>query len=157
MVHDIRPDSHLVLIGDGPLQPAIRDEAKHMGLESSVHFAGVRPDAKHLLHQGNVFCFPSLHEGYAIVLIEARFAGVHVVASDLRVHREMADGAMGVNLIPLPNTKRFANAVVQALDRPLSPAPYDYKLHHSAPSSAERLLQLYGELGARISAHRASG
>jgi glycosyltransferase involved in cell wall biosynthesis len=157
MVHDIRQDSHLVLIGDGPLQPGIRHTAKRMGLEACVHFAGIRPDARNLLHQGNVLCFPSLHEGYAIVLVEARFAGVHVVASDLRVHREMAEGAMGVELIPLSDPERFADAVLQALDRPLSPAPHDYRLHHSALSSAERLLQLYGELGARISAHRASG
>jgi len=149
LVNQVLPEAHLVLMGDGPLLPAMRESAQKMGLQHRIHFLGNRSDARGLLSQGDAFCFPSSHEGYAIALVEARFAGLPVVASDLPVLRESADGAQAVELVPLSEPRVFAEALLNALGRGHVEAPISYREYHSASASSQRLLQLYRTLASR--------
>ncbi|MEB3100782.1 glycosyltransferase family 1 protein [Ferviditalea candida] len=81
-VHDKRPDSLLIMIGDGPLRPAIEDKADQLGLTGNVRFLGVRADIPRLMQGMDLFLFPSLFEGLPVVLVEAQAAGLRCVVSD---------------------------------------------------------------------------
>ena len=56
-----RPDSVLLLIGEGPLENAVRGQADQLGLADSVIFTGIRSDIPQLLSAMDVFVFPSLY------------------------------------------------------------------------------------------------
>ena len=74
----------LLLIGDGPLRPAIENRVAQAGLTDKVIFLGLRDDVPRLmLGAMDVFLFPSLFEGLGLVLVEAQAAGVPCFISDV--------------------------------------------------------------------------
>jgi len=75
--------ARFVLIGDGPLRPAIERQAAELGLAKHVVFAGLRSDVPHLLLSAvDVFVMPSLHEGLPLAGLEAQAAGLPCVFAD---------------------------------------------------------------------------
>ena len=77
-----KPDSILVLVGDGHLQNSIKKKVEDLGLLSNVKFLGVREDISNLMQAMDVFVFPSLFEGLPVVLVEAQAAGLTCIVSD---------------------------------------------------------------------------
>src|SRR5699024_3881001 len=75
-------DSHMLLIGDGELRNNIENLIKDRGLQDKVTFLGEITNVSEYLSVMNVFVFPSLHEGFGNVLIEAQAAGVKCFVSD---------------------------------------------------------------------------
>jgi glycosyltransferase involved in cell wall biosynthesis len=76
-------DSHLLLVGDGPLRPSIQQLSRDLGLAGTVTFAGVRRDVPCIMRGAmDMFVLPSLFEGLPLVLMEAQAAGLPVVVSD---------------------------------------------------------------------------
>jgi len=79
----LRPDTHFLLVGDGPLRCEIEERAKAMSFNGNMHFVGSRTDIPRLMSGGmDVFVFPSLWEGLPMTLIEAQAAGLRCVVSD---------------------------------------------------------------------------
>lgn len=77
-------DVYFLLVGDGPLRPAMEQKAKVLNIKDKVIFTGVRQDVPDLmLGAFDLILFPSLHEGLGIVLIEAQAAGLHCILSDV--------------------------------------------------------------------------
>ncbi len=77
-----KPDCDLVMIGDGPLRKVMEKEVENLGINTNVHFLGVRADVPELFQMFDVFVFPSFYEGLPVTLIEAQAAGIKVFASD---------------------------------------------------------------------------
>jgi len=83
----------MAFAGDGPLLPAIRQEALRLGLESRVYFAGTVRDIGTFLGLADAYFQPSRDEGFGIAVLEAMAAGVPVVASDVGGLRSLVGGA----------------------------------------------------------------
>lgn len=77
-----RPDSKLLLIGQGELQDEICQKASRSGLGDKVIFYGSTDDVPAVLKAMDVFVLPSLSEGLSMASIEAQAAGIPVVLSD---------------------------------------------------------------------------
>jgi glycosyltransferase involved in cell wall biosynthesis len=104
----------LLLIGDGPLRPAIKRRFGEAGLADKVIFLGLRDDVPRLLGAMDVFLFPSLFEGLGLVLVEAQAAGVPCVISDV-VPEEADVVPLLVRRLPLSqSTSTWAEAVLTA-------------------------------------------
>lgn len=81
-VHKERPNSMLLLAGQGPLFDEIKEKVNSLGLNDYVKFLGQRSDANELYQAFDVFCLPSLYEGLPVVGVEAQTAGLLCVLSD---------------------------------------------------------------------------
>jgi glycosyltransferase involved in cell wall biosynthesis len=77
-----KPNSVLVLVGNGELQQKIEQEIEDLGIQNNVRVLGVRSDIPELLQMMDVFVFPSFYEGLPVTLIEAQAAGLKIIASD---------------------------------------------------------------------------
>lgn len=76
-----RPDSTLLLVGIGSLQPMLEQKAIDLGVADKVIFIGFRADRERILQAMDSFVFPSLYEGLPVTLIEAQVSGLPLFAS----------------------------------------------------------------------------
>lgn len=76
------PDSVLLLVGEGVLQPQIEAQVNAADLSDSVRFLGLRNDVANLLSAMDVFLLPSKFEGLPLVLVEAQASGLSCLAAD---------------------------------------------------------------------------
>lgn len=74
------PDSHLHLIGDGPMRAEIEQTIITKKLTDKVSFYGFSKDAMSYMHQADVLVLPSIIEGLPGVILEAMYAKTPVVA-----------------------------------------------------------------------------
>jgi len=75
------PEARLVLVGDGPVRPALERQVAALGLSSAVRFAGWRRDLTRLYATFDLVVLASLNEGTPVMAIEAMAAALPVVAT----------------------------------------------------------------------------
>lgn len=80
-------DASLVLVGDGPLGPALRQQANAAGVADRIHFLGElqNEEVAPLFAAADVFALPSVarSEAFGIVQLEAMACGTPVVNTSL--------------------------------------------------------------------------
>lgn len=81
-VLNIKPDSVLILVGDGPEKSRLEELALILKISGRVIFTGERTDIPMLLNAFDVFVMPSIFEGFPIAGIEALSNGLPLVLSD---------------------------------------------------------------------------
>lgn len=103
------PRLRYVLIGDGPLRPALEAQARRLGIASRVRFAGALPhDAvRRELARAHLYCQPSVRgadgaeEGQGLAVIEAQASGLPAVASRSGgLPESVRDGDTGLLVAP---------------------------------------------------------
>lgn len=72
---------HLVLVGEGNEEAAIRREIALHRLEERIHLVGFRRDVLGILKDVDAFVLTSLEEGIPVVLLEAMATGLPIVAT----------------------------------------------------------------------------
>lgn len=114
------PDLHLLLVGSGPSEHALRDEAASAGLTDRVHFAGHLPQAPNPHQFGDLSVLCSLHEGFPNSIVEAMAAGKAVVATDVGgIPDAVSEGRTGL-LVPPATPSALAAAIERLIgDREL--------------------------------------
>jgi glycosyltransferase involved in cell wall biosynthesis len=118
-----RPEARLVLVGreTQPYATRVRRRAESLDLVGSVDFLGERSDIAELMADAAVIVHPTLREGWPGIVVEARAAGVPVVASDIPPIREVALGLSGVHLVGLDQPiESWASVVTDLLDAPMT-------------------------------------
>jgi sugar transferase (PEP-CTERM/EpsH1 system associated) len=92
-----RPDTRLVLVGEGPEGPKIRELVGQAGLTDCVRFLGLRNDVPRLLAAADLFLLTSISEGIPLTLIEAMAAGLPIVSTRVGgVGEVVEDGTTGL-------------------------------------------------------------
>jgi glycosyltransferase involved in cell wall biosynthesis len=126
----------LVLAGDGPLKPVVWAEAVRLGVADHVELLGSVPRAAvpALYRAADVFALPSLNEAFGIVALEARAAGLPVVA--------MRDGGAG-DLIEHGREGLLAEDDAQFASN-LATMVVDEELRHKLQAAAPLGLERYG-------------
>lgn len=79
-----RPDARLLLVGDGPLLPELKQKAQQLGIQDVCLFYGFAraEEVPALLSAMDVFCLPSQLEGNPVSAIEAQANGLPCFLSD---------------------------------------------------------------------------
>ena len=104
-----RSDLRLILVGDGPLRPALERQCADLGIGDSTRFLGKREDVPALLSAMDLLAQPSLHEGLPTVALEAQCSGLTALLSQT-ITRETSLGG-GVSFLPL-NEAQWRDALI---------------------------------------------
>lgn len=76
----VNPKALLVVIGEGPLQSELEEEAKVLGCDENIIWYGKTPYIAEALQIFDVFLLSSLYEGLGLVLLEAIANKVPILA-----------------------------------------------------------------------------
>lgn len=86
-----RAHLRLMLVGGGPLLPALQDQTHALGLDDVVWFAGARHDVPALLQAMDLFVLPSLNEGISNTLLEAMSTALPTLATAVGGNVELVE------------------------------------------------------------------
>ncbi|NIR61614.1 MAG: glycosyltransferase, partial [Gammaproteobacteria bacterium] len=110
------PNVRVLLLGKGPRESAVRDEAAAAGVADYLRFAGFRDDLERVFPCLEGLVHPAEMEGLGVALLQASAAGVPCVASAVGGIPEIVrDGETGW-LVPPGDAAALAEATNALLD-----------------------------------------
>lgn len=110
---DMPIDVNLYIVGTGPCEHALLDQAKAFGVESRVHFLGFRRNVLDYIAKSQVLLMPSLHEGLPYTLLEAMALGAAIIASRVGGLEEVLENNATALLVPVGNPAALAEAIIR--------------------------------------------
>ena len=118
LIADQIPTARFLILGDGALRPSLQEQARNLGVEDRVVFAGYQPQVEPFYRLMDLSVLTSLSEGLSITLLESMSYGLPVVATQVGGNPELVeDGKTGL-LVPPEDPERFAGAVIRLLRDP---------------------------------------
>lgn len=128
------PQLTLLLVGDGPLRPALEEQVRQAGLHGRVRFLGASDDVPSLLAAADAFVLSSHFEGNPLSVMEALAAGLPVVASAVGgVPELITDGENGLLAAPGDDA-----GLAWAVERLVSEKGLAQRLGRAASARSER-------------------
>src|SRR6476661_2564350 len=120
------PQARAVIAGDGPEHANLRALAAELQLNDAVHFTGALADddLALLYRHADIFCLPSVQEGFGIVFLEALACGLPVVASLAAAIPEVVPDRRAGMLVPPGDVSALAHALIELLAQPSQRASY---------------------------------
>lgn len=112
----IRPDVHLLIIGDGPQRPQLERYRRLVEIEDHVHFLGLRNDVPRILPHCLCLWLASEYEGLPNVVMEAMESALPVVASDISGNRDLVVPDVTGYLFPLGDRAALARCTQRLAD-----------------------------------------
>ena len=121
----LRPDAHLVVVGEGPEDEAIRQAARAAGVAGRVHQLGLVDDETLAAarHGADVFVMPNVPvpgdmEGFGVVALEAALSGLYTVAAGIEGIRDAVVEPEGGRLLPSGDAGAWLGALGPLLADP---------------------------------------
>src|SRR5262249_34673479 len=100
LVHEIRPDTHFILIGDGPLQDDVDEWLGMWNHGGHFHQVTSMTGAASAAGSFDVFALLSRYEGAPYAPLEAMRAGVPVVVTDVVGSRDTVENGVSGHIVP---------------------------------------------------------
>lgn len=145
-LRDIIPNLRVHIVGNGPERARLRRIWRHLRLEETVIWLG---DVSQLelaceYNRADVFCLPSVQEGFGIVFLEAMAAGKPIVAVRAAAVPEVVDHGL---LVEPDDSESLAQAILKLYREPelrseLAAAGTQTVLQYDAPKVARQFLAL---------------
>lgn len=102
--------------GEGEEKRRLMRLSRKLGLEGHVEFCGWVKDKKAFLDGIDLFCLPSLHEPFGIVLLEAMAEKLPVVTTDAEGPREIIEHGVNGLVVPRAEVTALAGALAALLE-----------------------------------------
>lgn len=110
------PKAVLLLAGDGDLKEQAVTIAKESGIEKSVVFENFRSDVPDVLFSSDIYCLPSLWEGFPIGLLEAMAMCKPVIATKVDGSNEIIQHNKNGVLIEQQNIQMLADSIISLIN-----------------------------------------
>ncbi len=109
------PNAVLLMVGDGELKDKAIALTKEFGLENSVIFQKSRADVADILFSSDIFCLPSLWEGFPIALLEAMAMRKAVIATEVDGSVEIIQNKKNGILVKPQNIQMLTDAIKELI------------------------------------------
>jgi glycosyltransferase involved in cell wall biosynthesis len=119
IVHNGCKDLLLVIGGEGPLEPLLKEQSKKCGVADSVRFAGYIPDEDlpAYYQMADLFVLPTTElEGFGLVTVEALASGLPVVGTPVGGTREILTKLGSDYLFDDSTPQSIARGILKALN-----------------------------------------
>ena len=146
-VAEFRPDSKLILIGDGEDKEHLVEKAEALQIMDKVIFQGVERNVAPFYQAMDVFCMPSLYEGLSVVAVEAQAAGLPCLFADTLSQETNLGGNvefLGLDKEPSEWAKRILT--LKNADRIENPSKLIEEAGYNINREAENLVKYYDKL-----------
>lgn len=141
-------DARLLLGGDGPELPALRQLAETLGIAPAVDFIGWVKTPADLLDQADLFVLPSRDEPFGIVVLEAMARGKMIVTTRTAGPLEILDERTAW-FAEIGDAASLSSAIRSACTAPgerALAALTRFDSHYSESAVVPRIEQLYRQL-----------
>lgn len=120
------PAARLVLVGDGEQRAALEAQKAALGLGEEVQFTGALPREKivDLYAAADVYCLPSLYEGFPVAILEAMAAALPVVSTTVSGIPEAVMPGQTGELVEPEHIAALARALLLLLEDPAKARAY---------------------------------
>jgi len=142
LIHKKGTRTHLWILGDGEERAHLERQITELSIEQYVHLPGYLPDASQYLKAFDIFTLPSKKEGLPYVLLEAGYASLPVVVSDIPGISDIITHEVdGLMLTPTP--KKLQDAFLKLIDNKELREKYGAALHNSVDEnfSIDRMVE----------------
>jgi glycosyltransferase involved in cell wall biosynthesis len=133
---------HLALAGRGSCEQALKNQAASIGLRDRVHFLGHIEQMPRFYQALDLFCLPSLNEGFPLSVLEAQACGITAAVTDVGGSLETLCPSSGV-LLEADDIQGMATNLQQMLKNPSPVNPRAFVLRNG---DLQQTIRAYQEL-----------
>jgi len=123
------PDAQLLIVGEGPMEPRLRDLVGSLGIEQSVIFVPTVSGTARTLSIIDVYVSPSLKEGLGLSLMEAMAAGLPCIGSDVGGIRNLIQNGTNGLLVKPADPSSLAVAIEELLSSSAKAKEFGARAH----------------------------
>lgn len=107
-----------VFAGDGPESQKIKELAKEIGVEKKIEFTGyVQGEEKIKIYkQADIFIFPTHHEAFPNVILEAMASGLPIVATGVGAIPEIVNQGVNGIILKSSDENEVAEGVIRLIN-----------------------------------------
>ena len=111
------PDASLTIIGEGDLSWDIKEQIKKLGISDAVTLVGEvkNSDLPKYYRDSDLFCLPSLTEGFSVSVSEAFSCGLPAVTNNIPVFKELESAYGILKSLNVENIEEFGETLAGVL------------------------------------------
>ena len=140
IVKKFEPKIKLIIIGNGPHKNSLENLVRNLGLEQNIEFKGYvnSQEKSRLISESNALVFPSLCEGFGLVILEAYEQKRPVLVSDIRPMSEIVSNKITGYVLDPYDEKVWAQCFLDIIKNP-------YQASVFGQNGYEILIKLYDQ------------
>jgi glycosyltransferase involved in cell wall biosynthesis len=148
-VRQQHPAVRFLVVGGGPREMLLREEADRLGLSECVRFTGWRADIQELLLCVDVYVMASLWEAMPLALLEAMAARRAIVVTNVGNNAEIVGMGDGAIVVPPRDSGALADGICKLIGSPdtadaLATRAFDrFERHYTAATVLQAYQSLY--------------
>lgn len=137
-------NTELWLIGDGDLRNEIYELVIRNNLQDKVKFWGKIDNVNQLLSAMDLFLFPSIFEGFPMVLIEAQASGIPCVISDaITKEAHLSNNIKYLSINEEKSTTKWTNEILTIIEEGKRETPSQSLLQYDIQYNLPILMKIY--------------
>ncbi len=119
LVHAQRPETHLIVIGEGPERSRLDALARELGIAHVVHLLGERNDVGAIFRDvAQIGVSASFEEAFGLAVMEAAAMGLPVVATRVAGTAEVIQNGVTGLIVPVEDAAGLADGILRLVADP---------------------------------------
>lgn len=151
IVHSMRSNTRLLIVGDGPERTSLKEMVSNLGLDGIVCFAGTLSNINEILRCIDCYISSSKTEGMPMILLEAMASGTPIIATKVGAVDIMLSNNTGIlvepnNINELAHAMRYVTKNINEINKMAEQARQKCIEQFSAKKQADAYRKLYSNI-----------